>query len=280
MAILSISSKYRTGALEIGHELQKILGYKFIRLGGRGGLLHEAKRIGQQMKLYGAKDGEASMECWGGNEFISFMGLVQSVIFDHAAKDNVIILSRAGNYLLKGIPHALGIRIMAPAEYRIERLMEKEGVSHETARLLVKQADREIDCTIYQLFGKGWDDPEAYEMAFDIRTQRHEEIIEIVRNLLISKDTLKTAESRDLLRLKALAARVKAKVAANQGFYASTLDMEIKGNGILLRGIVCGKVEQKKIEREAREIAGTVPLICELNCQTLKKKKTLPLVEG
>jgi hypothetical protein len=280
MAILSISSKYRTGALEIGHELQKILGYKFIRLGGRGGLLHEAKRVGQQMKLYGAKDGEASMDYWGGNEFISFMGLVQSVIFDHAAKDNVIILSRAGNYLLKGIPHALGIRIMAPVEYRIERLMEKEGVSHETARLLVKQADREIDCTIYQLFGKGWDDPEAYEMAFDIRTQRHEEIIEIVKNLLISKDALKTTEAEDLLRLKALAARVKAKVAVNQGFYASTLDMEIKGNGILLRGIVCGRAEQKKIEREAREIAGTVPLICELNCQVLKKKKVLSLVEG
>jgi cytidylate kinase len=274
MAILSISSKYRTGALEIGHELQTILGYKLIRLGGRGGLLHEAKQVAKQ------KDGEASMDHWGGNEFISFMGLVQSVIFDHAAKDNVIILSRAGNYLLKEIPHALGIRIEAPEEYRIERLMTQAGISHETARLLVKQADREIDCTIYQLFGKGSDDPEAYEMAFDAHTQRHEEIIEIVKNLLLSKDALKTPEAEDLLRLKALAARVKAKVAVNPGFYASTLDMEIKGNGILLRGIVCGKAEQKKIEKEARKIAGAVPLICELNCQTLKKKKAPSLVEG
>jgi hypothetical protein len=280
MAILSISSKYKTGALEIGHELQKKLGYKLIRLGGRGGLLHEAKHIAKQMKLYGAKDGEALMDHWGGNEFISFMGLVQSVIFDHAARNNVIILSRAGNYLLKGIPHALGIRIVAPVEYRIERLMTQEGISHETARLLVKQADREIDCTIYQLFGKAWDDPDAYEMVFDTHTQRPEEIIEIVKNLLTSKDALKTPEAEDLLRLRALAARVKAKVAVNPGFYASTLDMEIKGNGILLRGIVCGKAEQKKIEKEAREIAGTVPLICELNCQTLKKKKAQSLVEG
>jgi hypothetical protein len=280
MAILSISSKYKTGALEIGHELQKKLGYKLIRLGGRGGLLHEAKHIAKQMKLYGAKDGEVLMDHWGGNEFISFMGLVQSVIFDHAARNNVIILSRAGNYLLKGIPHALGIRIVAPVEYRIERLMTQEGISHETARLLVKQADREIDCTIYQLFGKAWDDPDAYEMVFDTHTQRPEEIIEIVKNLLTSKDALKTPEAEDLLRLRALAARVKAKVAVNPGFYASTLDMEIKGNGILLRGIVCGKAEQKKIEKEAREIAGTVPLICELNCQTLKKKKAQSLVEG
>ena len=280
MAILSISSKYRTGALEIGHELQRILGYKLIRLGGPEGLLHEAKQAAKRMKLSAAKDDEAAMSHQGENELISFMSVVQSVIFDHAADDNVIILSRAGNYLLEGTPHALGIRIMAPEEYRIERLMKQEGINHETARLLVKQADREIDNTIYQLFGKDWDDPEAYEMAFSAHKRKPEEIIEMVKSLLLSKDALKTPEAVDLLRLKALAARVKAKVAANPGFYASTLDTEIRGNGILLRGVVCGKAEQKKIEKEAREVAGAVPLICELNCLTLKKKKTQSFVEG
>ncbi|MDA8124559.1 MAG: cytidylate kinase-like family protein [Deltaproteobacteria bacterium] len=279
MAILSISSKYKTGALEIGQELEKILGYKLIRLGGREGLLHEAKQVAKQLKFFGTKNGEAAMDHPGENELISFMSLVQSVIFDHAANDNVILLSRAGNYLLEGIPHALGIRIAAPEEYRIERLMAQEGISHETARLLVKQADREIDCTIYQLFGKDWDDPEGYEMAFNAHKRNPEEIIELVKNLLVAKDALKTPEAVELLRLKALAARVKAKVAVNPGFYASTLDMEIKGNGILLRGIVSGKTEQKKVEKEAREIAGAVPLICELSCQTFKKK-TQSLVEG
>jgi cytidylate kinase len=269
MAILSISCDFETGALEIGRELRNLLGYRYF---GLGGLLDETNQAAKQMKLYDEKAREESMYKRGGDEFISFIALLQSVILEHAAEDNVILLTRGSNYLLKEIPHALRIRLVAPLEYRIERIMKKEKVSHETARLLVKKADREIDCSIHIGYGKDWDDPESYEIKFDTSTQRLEEIVEIVKNLLESKDALKTPEAESLLRLRALAARIKAKIVVNPGFCTSTLEMEIKGNGILLRGVVRGTAEQKKIEKEVREIAGSVPLICELQCQNIKTK--------
>ncbi|MCL2669054.1 MAG: cytidylate kinase-like family protein [Syntrophaceae bacterium] len=271
MAVLSISSKYKTGATEIALELEKDLGYSFIRLGGRGGLLHKANQLAKKMKLVSAEDGKALMNHTGENEFISFMSLVQSVIYDQAANDNVIILSRGGNYLLKDIPHVLRIRVEASVEYRIGQFMAKEEISHETARLLMKQADREIDCTIYELFGKGWSNPEAYDMEFHVPKQSHKTITEMVKNFLLTKDALKTPEAVELLRLKSLAAKVKAKVAVNPAFYATTLDLEITGNGILLRGLVRGNAGQQKIEKDALKIAGATPLICELSCYPLKK---------
>jgi len=270
MAILSISSEFGTGALEIGRELRNFFGYEYI---GIGRLLREAKEAAKQMNLFVAKGRQESIDSWGGNEFMSFMAMLHSVILEHAAKDNVILLTRGSNYLVKGIPHALGIRIVAPLDYRIERFMKKEGVNRETARLLVKQADREIDCALHIAYGKGLDDPEAYEIKFDTGTQKQEEIVEIVKNLLQSKDALKTPEAQKLIQMRALVARIKAKVVVNPGFYSTTLEMEIKGDGILLRGVVSGKAEQKEIEKEAREIAGSVPLICDLYCQSTGKKR-------
>ena len=237
MAILSISSDFETGALAIGRELRNLLGYKYI---GLGGLLDETNQAAKQMKLYDEKAHDESMYKRGGDEFISFMALLQSVILEHAAKDNVILLTRGSNYLLKEIPHALRYPLCCPPKYRIERIMKKEGVSRETARLMVKKADREIDCSIHIGYGKDWDDPEAYEIKFDTSTQGTEEIVEIVKNLLESKNALKTLEAESLLRLRALAAKIKAKIVVNPGFCASTLEIETKGNGILLRGVVYG----------------------------------------
>jgi cytidylate kinase len=271
MAILSISSDFETGALEIGRELRNLLGYKYI---GLGGLLDEANRVAKQTKLYDEKAREESMYKRAGDEYISFMALLQSVILEHAAEDNVILLTRGSNYLLKEIPHALRVRFVAPLEYRIKGIMKKEGVSRETARLMVKQADREIDCSIHIGYGKDWDDPEAYEIKFDTSTQRAEEIVEIVKNLLKSKDALKTPEAESLLELRALAARIKAKIVLNPGFYTSTLEMETKGNGIMLRGVVSGSAERKQIEKEVREIAGAIPLICQLNLLRETHKRT------
>jgi hypothetical protein len=157
--------------------------------------------------------------------------------------------------------------------------MAQEGISEETARLLVRQADREIECTIYELFGKEWDDPGAYEMAFQVPRQGRGEVVEIVKNLLLAKDALKTPEAVASLRLNALAARIKAQAAANPAVYAATLEMEVRGKGILMRGIVGGKAEGRRIEREARQVAGAVPLSCELNSQPVKKRRPR-LVEG
>ena len=114
---------------------------------------------------------------------MAFMALVQSVILGHAMRDNVVILARGSNFLLKGVPHALRVRVTAPLEESIAMIVKKEKVNHETARLLVKQADREIDCSMHLAYGPDWDDADVHEIRFDTGAQSIGEIVEIVRNL-------------------------------------------------------------------------------------------------
>jgi len=63
--------------------------------------------------------------------YTGFVILSQSIILSHALKDNVIIVGRGGNFLLRDVPFALNVRIIAPREQRLEAIMKRENLSRE-----------------------------------------------------------------------------------------------------------------------------------------------------
>lgn len=269
MAILSISSEYGTGALRIGHAIEAQLGYEYIPLRR---LLAEAGQSGRKWKRLAAKYTVDPSDIWEGNDFVAFMALVQSVILGHAMRDNVVILARGSNFLLKGVPHALRARFTAPLEERIAMVVKKEGVNRETARLLVKQADREIDCSMHLAYGPDWDDAEVHEIRFDTGAQSPGEIVEIVRGLLAAKDHLKTPQALETLRRQFVGSRIKAAVLAHPEVILSSLEVTCVGDAVRLTGIVRSRSALRKIEQEVRAIAGHVPLLFELGCQAIKPR--------
>lgn len=272
MAILAISYEFGSGAEEIGRAVEKQLGYEYIALGR---VLDEAKKTGKKWERFSIEYGEGSPNIWERYDwsFMGFMALVQSIILSHALRDNVVLMTRGANYLLQGIPHALRIRVVSPVEKRIERVMSKEDISYDTARLLVRQADWEIASVIRQLYGKKWDDPEAYEIKFDTSARPMEEIHEIVRNLLAARGNLKSPEAQRQLEMRALAARIKAAVATNPEFLIPTLEVEPRGEGIILRGVARSIREHKAIDKEVRSLSGSVPVTCEIHYRGIKSVK-------
>ena len=269
MAILSISSEYGTGALRIGHAIEAQLGYEYIPLRR---LLAEAGQSGKKWKRLAAKYTVDPSDIWEANDFVSFMALVQSMILGHALRDNVVILARGSNFLLKHVPHALRVRFTAPLEERIAMVVRKEGVNRETARLLVKQADREIDCSMHLAYGPDWDDAEVHEIRFDTGAQSPGEIVEIVRELLRAKEALKTPGALESLRRQFVGSRIKAAVLAHPEVILSSLEVQCAGDAVRLAGVVRSRAALRKIEQEVRAIAGTVPLRFELGCPTIKPR--------
>jgi hypothetical protein len=269
MAILSISSEYGTSALRIGHEIEKLLAYEYIPLRR---LLEEAGQSGKKWERLATKYTVDPSDIWEGNDFVGFMALVQSVILGHALRDNVVILARGSNFLLKEVSHALRVLVTAPLDERIASIMKKDKVNRETARLLVKQADREIDCTMHLAYGPDWDNADAHEIHFDTHAQSLGEIVEIVRNLLKAKDALKTPETLERVRMQLIASRIKAAVLAHPEVILSSLEIRTGPEGIGLAGIVRSRAALRKIEQEIRPMGSDFPLQFELSCQTLKPK--------
>jgi hypothetical protein len=178
-------------------------------------------------------------------------------------------MGRGGNFLLKGIPFVLGVRIIAPIEKRIEKIMEKEGINSENAKWLIEKADSETANAIYLIYGRDWDNPAEYEMVFNTGIQSRDEIITTTKNALFEKEKLSTEEARIILKLRALVLKIKAEISTNPRYSISVLDIDPKeegmiGKGIIIRGIVHNQDDIKEIEESAKRLAGDIPIECEL----------------
>jgi cytidylate kinase len=268
MAILTIARKYGSGGREIGQAIAEQLKYDYI---DRRRILDDMKAEGKQWEERAKYFDENYPNLWERYDwsFRGFVALNQSYFLDYALKDKVVIMGRGGNFLLKGIPFVLRVRVIAPIERRIEKVMEKEGVNTENARWLIEKADHEMAGAIYLIYGRDWDNPAEYEMVFNTGIQTQDEIITTIKNTLLEKEKSNSEKAREIIQLRALAAKIKAEVTTNPQYNLSVFDVDPKEEGMIekglvIRGIIHNQNDIKKIEETAKKLAGDIPIDCEL----------------
>ncbi|MGQ9646844.1 MAG: cytidylate kinase-like family protein [Thermodesulfobacteriota bacterium] len=268
MAILTIARKYGSGGREIGQAIAHQMNYDYI---DRGRILSDMRAEGKQWEERAKYFDENYPDLWERYDwtFRGFVALNQSYFLSYALRDKAVIMGRGGNFLLKGIPSVLRVRIVAPIEKRIEKVMEKEGVNSENARWLIEKADHEMAGAIYLIYGRDWDNPEEYEMVFDTGLQTHDEIIATIKNGLLEKEKLNTEKARRILQLRALAAKIKAEIITDPRYSIHALDVIPKEEsliekGLILRGTTHNQKDIPLIEETAKKLAGDVPIECQL----------------
>jgi len=264
MAILTISRQFGSGGGAVGEGVADSLGYDYV---GKHRFLSDLRAVGEEWELRGEDLDEHRPTIWEKYDwsFAAYGALIQSILLDHALADRVVLMERGGNVLLKHIPHAYRIRVVAPLEERIKTISLKEFIDPDTARWLAKKTDRERSGFIHSLFGIHWDDPVEYDQVFDTGEQPIDAVVARVTEVLLARDELDTPESRSILAMRALAAKIKAGLLIDPKLFAPTLDVEFGGKEIVLRGIVHSAKERKRVEEAARKLAGDQSLRCELH---------------
>lgn len=268
MAILTIARKYGSGGREIGQAIAHQVNYDYI---DRGRILNDMRAEGKQWEEQAKHFDENYPDLWERYDwsFRGFVALNQSYFLSYASRDKTVIMGRGGNFLLKGIPFVLRVRIIAPIEKRMEKVMEREGVNNENARWLIEKADHEMAGAIYLIYGRDWDNPAEYEMVFDTGIQTPDEIITTIKNGLLEKEKFNTEKASKILQLRALAAKIKAEITTDPRYSISVLDVDPKEEGLIekgliLRGTIHNQKDIKLIEEIAKKLAGDVPIECEL----------------
>src|SRR5450759_4919390 len=167
MAILTISREYGSGGREIGQAVAKLMGYAYIN---KEDILADIRRDGPKWEQSVKDLDEHCPSVWEKYDwsFRGFAALIQSHLLEHALANNVVIMGRGGNFLLKDIPHVYRIRVIAPMDIRIEHIMKREGVDRDTARWLCEKTDNERSCFLHTIYGKRWDDAAEYDRVFQI----------------------------------------------------------------------------------------------------------------
>ncbi|HYQ61432.1 MAG TPA: cytidylate kinase-like family protein, partial [Desulfatiglandales bacterium] len=237
MAILTISREFRSGGQEIGTAVAERMRYDYV---GKERILSDLRGQGDRWIALLNEVDEDRPTVWDRFdwEYRGLMALMESYIYDRAMDDRVVLVGRGANFLLQGIPYALHVRLTAPMEQRIDRVMRKDNVNRKNAILLIEKMDNDRASFIRANFHRDWYDLTWYDMVFNTAVQTFEEITDIVCNALQEKTGKLTLEGWEMLRGRMLAARIRAHIATNPKIKVPTLKVFFDGKSIILQGVV------------------------------------------
>lgn len=91
----------------------------------------------------------------------------ESELIKGLAKEPCIILGRCASEILKDQPNVFNVYICADKEDRIQRIMQKESLSHEEAKAMLERNDRARADFYHENTGKVWGDVNNYHMILD-----------------------------------------------------------------------------------------------------------------
>jgi cytidylate kinase len=173
MAILTISRQFGGGARAIALKIARDLGYEYI---DRSTMFKDISSEGPRWGTYAKDFDEHYPNVWERNDwsFKAFVAIIQNLIYSYAQRDKVIIAGTGATFLLKGIPHALRIRIESSMEDRVNRVQGDQVINEATARWIIEKVDADMARSMYVIYGKEWNDRKEFDVVFD-RSKRTQE---------------------------------------------------------------------------------------------------------
>lgn len=264
MAIVTISREFGSGGREVGRAVADVMGYEYI---DRKRILEDMRKEGRIWEEKAKHFDENYPNLWERNDwaFRGFVALNQSHFVNYALKGNVVLMGRGGNFLLKQFRFALKVRIKAPFEQRVERVMARDDINRENAEYLVERADSEMAKAVYLIYGRDWDDPQEYDIVFDTSKENLDAIVAAVKKALLEKERYNTPEERQRLEIRALAERIKATILSDPDLIISMLDVDPREErlakyGLVVRGLVHKREDVGLIEEIVKRMAGAIPI--------------------
>ncbi len=109
-----------------------------------------------------------------------FMKILTTVIQDEAKTGNAVIIGRGGNIILKDLPGALHIHLVANEETRIKMVMARDKISGEAAIKFIKDAELGRENYYKKFFKARAEDPAYYHMYLNSDKLGHEHCARIV----------------------------------------------------------------------------------------------------
>jgi cytidylate kinase len=171
-----------------------------------------------------------------------YITVIQSALFDVAEQDQVVINSRGGQILLRGVPHVLRVRVIAPFDLRVRRVMTKmtgqmaESVDFRTTAEMVRRSDQEKFGRMRYLYDVDWGDSSLYDLVLNTERLSVEAAVDVITGLARRAELQATPESRQMVRDRALASRVRSALAAHPETRKYRINVESEQGVIRLEG--------------------------------------------
>ncbi len=211
------------------------------------------------------REGKASrIEKWSADEKTISIFTAEEV-FDLAVRGNVLIRGWGATLLLRSVPHIPCIRVCAPVEVRVKRLMERLETDDETlARHEIEVDDAARAQRMGEHFNVTWGDPTLYDLTLNTERLSIDSCVDEVMKLAVRPEFRETPESKGKLADLALEARARAALRADGRTSGIDIAMDVSGGTITLRGIVVDDREKNLVHEVVQAVPGAKALKDEL----------------
>ena len=95
---------------------------------------------------------------------------LQAALLDLAAKDDLVVVGRGGQFLFRDCPRSLHVRVVASSAARRVSLQRTHGLNAADAEAMVEEGDRRRALWIREHYGGDWEDSSYYDLI--VRTDR------------------------------------------------------------------------------------------------------------
>ncbi|HUL95526.1 MAG TPA: cytidylate kinase family protein [Usitatibacter sp.] len=211
------------------------------------------------------REGKASrIERWAADEKTISIFTAEEV-FDLALKGNVLIRGWGATVLLRAVPHIPCVRVCAPLELRVRRLMERlETDDEELARHEIEVDDAARARRMGEAFGVAWGDATLYDLTLNTERVSIPGCIEQVVALAGRAEFQETPASRG--KLANLAVETKARAALKADARTADIDITLAADGgaVTLGGIVVDDKEKALVQEVVARVPGVASVKDEL----------------
>ena len=262
MSIVAISRTLGSLGDEIGRELARTLSWEFA---DREIIAQAAQRFGEGlMELEHVTEEKPSLWDRFTDTKRRYLTYVEAIVFEMAARDNVILSGRGATIFLRRVRHALRVRITAPERVRAYRVEHQQELTSEAAFHRVRQNDRERASNVKFLYHVDWDDPLHYDLVLNTERMDVKEGARVLRNALENERVRPTPESRAEVKDLSLVAQAKAALLAHPATRGLHLSLACKQGQLSVSGMVEGEVMRKAAEEILGQIAGVTAVQSEI----------------
>lgn len=177
--------------------------------------------------------------------------------FALAENDRVAVIRGWGAaHLLRPCPHAIAVRVCAPFELRVKRMMERLNTAdRDFVENEIRLAEEAHGAITRRHFGISWQHSDQYDLVLNTERLTVEECADQVMELLDDPNFQETSESHRVLHNLALAAHVRS--ALRQDPRTSKMQISITGdNGVIT---LAGLVDPGQEPKVAADVASQVP---------------------
>ncbi|MGC9452995.1 MAG: AAA family ATPase [Oceanipulchritudo sp.] len=101
---------------------------------------------------------------------------------------NVVIIGRGANLITENMPNVFHVRLIAPQDFRIHHLKERERISAKEAAKLVRKTDTARKRYVSTNFTAAIDDPRAYHLTINTAKTGFAGAADIIAHAVLSGD--------------------------------------------------------------------------------------------